>query len=83
MAEEGRGGGEGGEPKAGGGGGAPKPEGGGGGGGAGGGDRLGREMAGEEAIGGAGGGWFGLSTLTRFWAGAPYWPSLYLQIKES
>lgn len=68
--------------KPGGGGGTPMPEGGGGGGGAGGGARLGRELGGGEAIGGAGGGWFGLSTLTRFWVGAPYCPSLYLRVTE-
>lgn len=81
MGEEERGG-EGGVSKPGGGGGTPKPEGGGGGGGAGGGARLGRELARGEAIGGAGGGWFGLNTLARFWVGAPYCPSLYLQKTE-
>lgn len=79
MGEE-SGGGGGGLSKPGGGGGTPKPEGGGGGGGAGGGARLGREL-GEvgEVTGGAGGGWLGLSMLTRFWDGAPCCPSLYLQ----
>lgn len=81
MPKEGGGGG-GGTPKPGGGGGSPKPEGGGGGGGAGGGERPGRELGGEEAMGGAGGGWVGLITLVRFCAGAPYCPSLYLQVKH-
>lgn len=63
--------------KPGGGGGIPKPEDGGGGGGAGGGERCGRELDVGEAMGGAGGGWLGLSRLTRFWVGAPYCPSLY------
>lgn len=57
------------------------PEGG-GGGGAGGGESVGRELGGGEDTGGAGGGWVGLSTLTRLWPGAPYCPSLYLHAKE-
>lgn len=36
-----------------------------------------------EAIGGAGGGWAGLSMLVRFWPLPLYWPSLYLQETES
>lgn len=82
MGELESGGGEGGVLKPGGGGGTPKPEDGGGGGGAGGGARFGRELGGGEVMGGAGGGWVGLSTLVRFWAGAPYPPSLYLRVKE-
>ena len=40
---------------------------------------MGRGLVGEEAIGGAGGGWLGLNMLVRFWPAAP----LYLHVKET